>query len=103
MKRSEQDKKLAGFLKSGARQAQDNQWFTMRVLNKLPVPDVDFASLGKVCYAIAFVVTLACWYLFLRDFSVFVITVRDILHFTLLAVLSLTGLWSGVRQFSKWW
>ena len=94
---------MASMLKSGARQAPDNKWFTRRVLNKLPAQNVNFATIGNLCYAIALIATLACWVLFLRDLDVRVITVRDILHFAVLFVLSLSGLLSVIRQIDKEW
>lgn len=103
MKMTKDEQRLASVLKSGARQAPDNKWFTRRVLNKLPVQNVNFATIGNLCYAIALIAALACWVLFLRDLDVRVITVCDILHFAVLFVLSLSGLLSVIRQIDKEW
>ena len=103
MKKTNDEQRLASLLKSGARQAPENKWFTRRVLNKLPAQNVNFATIGNLCYAIALIAALVCWILFLRDLDVHVITVRDILHFALLFVLPLTGLLAGIKQFDKEW
>ena len=97
MKRSEEDEKLARLLKRSSEQAQDNEWFTARVLNRLPPKQPkSYRRVGNVLYLIAILVCAGCWCWLLMCGDFEVITVRHIVNFIILIVISLALIFSTV-------
>ena len=89
-KRDKIDIELGELLKKDAYDAAPNQWFTHRVLHKLPVKkDKTALHLAWFFYIAAALVCAGywIWILFFNDNTV--ITVRDILYFGTAAIVTL--------------
>lgn len=98
MKPNDEDKKLAQVLKQGAHDPGENQWFTRRVLNKLPERQSHGSWATTAVYAIALIACALGWLLMLRGQDFTVITVRDVLYNALMAVVTLTVLWQTIAS-----
>lgn len=98
MKRhNDEDEKLARLLRRGSFQAQDNEWFTPRVMNRLPErAPKSHRWVGNVLYLAAIMVCAGCWCWLLMEGDYEVITVRDIVNFVILIVMSLALVFSTV-------
>lgn len=88
-KRDKKDIELGELLKQGAYDAEPNQWFTHRVMNKLPAKKNNSAL--HVAWFFYLAAALICvgfwvWILFFNDATV--ITVRDILNVAIAAVVT---------------
>ncbi len=85
------DDKLKQILKQESYKPGKNEWFTPRLLNKLPAPRQRSTGwLNVVAYVLAAIACLAAWVLLLTHSDFHVITVRDILYFTTLTLVSTT-------------
>ncbi len=96
-KRDKKDKELGELLKQGAYDAEPNQWFTHRVLHKLPVKKNNSAlHAAWFFYIAAALICLGCWVwlLFFNDTSV--ITVRHIIYFAATGMTTLILLFSSL-------
>ncbi len=92
----EEDKQLARMLKQGAHDPGENEWFTRRVLNKLPEKQPRGSWATTVIYAVALVVCIVCWLALWRGQDPGVITVRDVLYHVMIGIVTLTVLWQTV-------
>ena len=78
------DNELGKLLKQGAWEAEPNQWFTHRVMHKLPAKKNNSAlHFGWMCYIVAALVCVGYWVWTLVFNDTTVITVRDIIYFTI--------------------
>lgn len=81
-KRDNKDKELGKLLKQGAWGAESNEWFTHRVMHKLPTKKNNSAlHFGWLCYIVAVLVCVGYWVWTLAFNDPTVITVRDIIYF----------------------
>ena len=90
MKLDNNDKALKDLLKQEAFKEGENEWFTPRVMNKLPgKPGTTASKVAWAFYAAAAMVCLAfwIWLIFFHDLSV--ITVRDIIYAATAAAMTL--------------
>jgi hypothetical protein len=88
-KRDKKDIELGKLLKQEAYDAEPNQWFTHRVLHKLPAKKDNSAL--HVAWFFYIIAALLCvgywvWLFFFNDNSV--ITVRDILYFAIAGIVT---------------
>lgn len=81
MKRTDDDIKLAELLKKDGYQADENEWFTPRVLNRLPEKPRSSKWLKVAIYAMVIGGVIGCWLWYLHSRDTSVITVRDLLTF----------------------
>lgn len=80
--RDNKDNELGKLLKQGAWEADSNEWFTHRVMHKLPAKKNNSAlHFAWVCYIAAVLVCIGYWVWTLAFKNVTVITVRDIIYF----------------------
>lgn len=80
MKRTKEDMQLAELLKKGSHQATENEWFTPRVLNRLPEKRHSTRWMKVMLYAIVLIGVLGCWMWYSNKVqNANVITVRDLL------------------------
>lgn len=89
-KRENIDNELGNLLKQDAWQESQNQWFTPRVLNKLPAKQNNSArhmAWGFYLAAVAVCLGFWAWLLFYSNPTV--ITVRDIIYTTIAAIVTL--------------
>ncbi len=78
------DNELGKLLKQGAWEAEPNQWFTHRVMHKLPAKKNNSAlHFGWMCYIVAALVCVGYWVWTLAFNDSTVITVRDIIYFAI--------------------
>lgn len=102
-KRDKKDIELSELLKKESFDAAPNQWFTHRVLHKLPMKKNNSALHMAWFFYIA--AALLCigywiWLFFFNDNTV--ITVRDILYFTIAGIVTLLLTFSPlVAMFSR--
>ncbi|MDO4510673.1 MAG: hypothetical protein Q4B68_02510 [Bacteroidales bacterium] len=81
MKRNKDDMELAELLKKGSHQESENEWFTPRVLNRLPEKRRSSRWMKVVLYAIVLAGVIGCWMWYNSTHDMSVITVRDVLLF----------------------
>ena len=80
--RDNKDIELGNLLKQEAWDAQQNEWFTHRVMHKLPAKKNNSAlHLAWICYIAAVLVCVGFWIWTLVFNDTTVITVRDIIYF----------------------
>lgn len=80
--RDNKDNELGKLLKQGAWEADSNEWFTHRVMHKLPAKKNNSAlHFAWVCYIAAVLVCVGYWVWTLAFNDTTVITVRDIIYF----------------------
>lgn len=87
MKGDKEDLLLAEMLGKEAYQATENQWFTRRVINRLP-PRRSHAWFNVLLYTIVAIVCVYSWRELLHSYHG-VVTVRDIIY--LLIMLAVTS------------
>lgn len=81
MKRKEEDKKIGEKLKHSAHEAGENQYFTRRVMNRLPDSVSAGAPswlIGAVCF-VAFLLSLAFLVVQIINFKSDIILVKDLM------------------------
>lgn len=96
-KRDKKDIELGKLLKQGAYDAEPNQWFTHRVLHKLPAKKDNTAlHMAWLFYIAAALVCIGywIWLFFFNDNSV--ITVRDILYFAIAGIVTMVLTFSPI-------
>ncbi len=102
MKRDELDIRIAETLKKQVSHPEtENEWFTPRVLNKLPEKQHrSFAWFKVIICAVALIACILFWvYSYLTlDFTV--ITVMDVISLMAAILVSVTILWQCVTAFS---
>lgn len=88
MKRTDEDKKLGALLKQEAHQAPANEWFTPRVLNRLPRRSNAARMMVRAIYVVAFVVCAMCWVTMIGNQDFNAVTLRDLLRFAVMTVVT---------------
>lgn len=84
------DDKLGNLLRETMPKAGENEWFTPRLLNRLPAKrERRFGSLAAGFYAAAVVVCIAAWWYLLANADFMVITVADLLKAGLMIVVTI--------------
>ena len=89
IKRNAEDERLAKLLKANAPDVKPNEWFTPRVMNKLPERRRSFRWQMPLVYGVAFVVCLVLCVKFMMGYSQSAITVRDVLYFAVMIAVTL--------------
>ena len=94
MKRTEEDKVWGDLLKQESHQPDENEWFTRRVLNRLPEREHRrLRWVWAVLSVLAFMACTLCWVWLLHDQDRAVITMRDLINFISMGIISLVVLW----------
>ena len=99
MNTNDEDKKLAQVLKQAAHDPGENEWFTRRVLNKLPERKPRGSWATTVACAIALAACVVCWLLMCRNQDWDAITVRDLLYHATMGTVTLIVLWQTIVSF----
>ncbi|MBO4815330.1 MAG: hypothetical protein J5523_10310 [Muribaculaceae bacterium] len=89
MKRNADDERLAKLLKANAPDVKPNEWFTPRVLNKLPERRRSFRWQMPLIYGVAFVVCLILCIKYVMGYGGDAVTVRDVLYFVVMIAVTL--------------
>lgn len=88
--KDEKDMELSKILKEKSFQETTNEWFTPRVLNKLPAkPENTAKHFGVFFYVVAALLCAGFWIWLFVNNDPTVITVRDILYFSLAGIVTL--------------
>lgn len=97
MKPTAQDKELARLLKQESYTAEENQWFTARVVNRLPAKHSRTASvMATLMFVVAAIACVAFWVWLTREQGRSgVLTVRHLVYF---AAIALTSIWTILTQ-----
>ena len=84
------DNELRQMLKNGAYDAGNDEWFTKRVVNRLPErPDRSALRLGWLFYLAAALICVGFWLWICYSSDLTVVTVRDLIYLTVAGVLTL--------------
>ncbi len=90
MKRNTNDIEFANLLKQNTPEANQNPWFTRKVMNRLPEKSQPTFMWGSIFVSIlCTLAAAAAWYLFFSKHSLEVVTVRDIVTFAIMACTTL--------------
>jgi len=85
----DKDKELSKLLKENSYQETSNEWFTRRLLNKLPAKgDNSARHVAWAFYIAAIVVCVGWWTWLLLSSDHTVVTVRDILNVTIASIVT---------------
>lgn len=109
MKRDEIDNKLGTLLKEHAPQAADNnEWFTRKVLNRLPPkPERNYTWLTVATYIVCFAVCVMVWVGFIISLTPGIILVKDVVVAAILVAVTVALLWHVLRSLLRssevWW
>lgn len=102
MKRTDPDDiKLAEMLKKDAYQATDNEWFTPRVMNRLPEKRHSAKWLKTLVYTLALAGVIGCWMWYSSTQDTSVITVRDVLSYACMLCSSIAVACYAIVDFMK--
>lgn len=86
------DERLAALLKQGSAPLETGDsrdpWFTRRVLNRLPERQRSRSPFAIACYILAIAGCVVSWIWLSTTVGLDVITVRDCLYFTVIAVVT---------------
>lgn len=82
------DNKLKSLLKEQSYKAEENPWFTHRVLNKLPRRQSSTSWITGLSLVLACIACVVAWVLMIKNFNFMVITVRDLLPVGALIVIT---------------
>lgn len=89
MKRDKEDEKLAKMLKQHSAQPEPNEWFTARVVNRLPERRRSLRWLMPLVYLVAFIVCLAICLCYVKTHVQMAVTVRDVFYFAVMFAVTL--------------
>ena len=89
MKRNAEDERLAKLLKANAPDVKPNEWFTPRVMNKLPERRRSFRWQLPLIYGVAFVVCLILCIKYVMGYGETALTVRDVLYLVVMIAVTL--------------
>ena len=88
------DKELARLLKEQLPEAGRNEWFTRKVMNRLPEKQQrSFGWLLPLAFAVSIILCLAGWAYFLSNLNLQIILVRDVVTLATLFATTLVVLW----------
>ena len=88
------DKELARLLKEQLPEAGRNEWFTRKVMNRLPEKQQrSFGWLLQVAFTVSIILCLAGWAYFLSNLNLQIILVRDVVTLATLFATTLVVLW----------
>lgn len=102
MKKTEEDEKLARLLQRYSHQETGNEWFTPRVLNRLPEKPQNLKTshwVAHLLYALAILVCAGCWLWIYLYSDLSVITVRDVLYFAFMIIVTLILVLNTTKHF----
>lgn len=102
MKRTEEDIALGKLLKQECHQAEENEWFTPRVVNRLPVKEHRRRRrVWSVISLIALVLCIGCWLWLLAGQDRTVFTIRDLTNYIIMGAVTVLALWQVITEAVK--
>ncbi|MBO4871301.1 MAG: hypothetical protein J5565_04895 [Muribaculaceae bacterium] len=96
MKRNEEDIQIGNLLKEQGYQPNENKWFTPRVLHRLPEPQRSLRWVWWGVCAVAAIICALCWWWTIEQQDQNVLTVRDIVHYAIMGIISLVLLCQSI-------
>lgn len=98
MKRDNIDNAIARELKEMSPNPPENEWFTPRLLNRLPQRQDRHIKqwLVLICVVVFVGVTL-CWALVISRANFMVVTVRNLLTFVAMIIVTATVVWQTIK------
>ena len=88
------DMELSRLLKEQLPEAGRNEWFTRKVMNRLPEKQQrSFGWLLQVAFALSIILCLVGWVYFLHNLNLEIILVRDVVTLATLFATTLVVLW----------
>lgn len=99
MKRDKIDKNISLLLKEQMPQAaaDGNEWFTRKVLNRLPPkPERNYAWINVAVYVISLAICLAGWVIFIFSLTPGILLVKDLLSGIALFAVTVVLLWHAL-------
>lgn len=88
------DKELARLLKEQLPEAGRNEWFTRKVMNRLPEKQQrSFGWLLPLAFTVSIILCLVGWVYFLHNLNLEIILVRDVVTLATLFATTLVVLW----------
>lgn len=98
MKRTGNDIEFGALLKKSVPEATANEWFTKRLLNRLPEKSHSYRWVEGAIYVVAAMVCVLCWLLYIKSHDFSVLTVRDLLNIGVLASVTGVYVWQVTRR-----
>lgn len=100
MKRDETDKKISALLKKAGQTATaSDEWFTRRVINRLPPKSVrSYAWVTVAVYVVCLAICLAGWAWFIFSLTPGILLVKDVLGGAALLFTTVVLLWQGLGE-----
>lgn len=93
------DIEFARILKEIQPEAGRNEWFTRKVLNRLPEKQQrSFGWLLPVAFAVALIICLAGWVYFLHNLNLEIILVRDVVMLATLFATTVAVIWQFMHS-----
>lgn len=93
------DKELARLLKEQLPEAGRNEWFTRKVMNRLPEKQQrSFGWLLQVAFALSIILCLAGWVYFLHNLNLEIILVRDVVTLATLFATTVVVMWQFLHS-----
>lgn len=88
------DKELARLLKEQLPEAGRNEWFTRKVMNRLPEKQQrSFGWLLQVAFTVSIILCLVGWVYFLHNLNLEIILVRDVVTLATLFATTVVVMW----------
>ena len=94
--KTEEDIKLEALLIDEGYHADENPWFTPRLLNRLPARERSVRWVWWAICAVAAVICAACWWWLIDDHDYTVLTVRDMVDYAIMSAVTLVLLWQSI-------
>ena len=102
MKKTEEDIALGKLLKQECHQPEENEWFTPRVVNRLPMKEHrSRRRVWSVISLVALVLCVGCWLWLIAGKDHMVVTVRDITHYVIMGAVTVLALWQVITEAVK--
>lgn len=99
MKRETDDIELGRMLKQIQPEAGSNEWFTRKVMNRLPEKrSPGLGWLLPAAFALSFIICLGGWAYFLHNLNLNLILVRDLVSLCVLLVTTIVVIWQFVHS-----
>lgn len=98
MKRNDDDIQFGNLLKDSLPEAGRSEWFTRKVLNRLPEKHKTYHWLEYLIFTLCLAICGVCWMVFIYNQNFSVITVRDIIFATTLLAVTVTLLFQFIHR-----
>jgi len=98
MKETNDDIEFRALLKKSTLEAGENEWFTKKVMNRLPEKANDYSWVEKLLYVVGSLLCIICWIIYFETTHFNVITVRDLVVLGFMGVVTLVVMGQTIRR-----